>query len=210
MVQGYAQKDSESPDGRYSSRTSVGCGPFRMSAGRTDASSWPAADGTATGSVSGVIAPFFIRCDTDLRGASTEQRSSYCSKGLGLSGFTSAGRETGGSMLNISGLNRFYYIRNFTDMRCKHARILSVIREQLHREPSKSDVFIVLSKDRRTVRLFSYDECSCTFFEKKFTPEYQFMRIVTDKEGNEIAYHIDWRDVVLLLENPVVKTLIIR
>lgn len=113
-------------------------------------------------------------------------------------------------MLNISGLNRFYYIRNFTDMRCKHARILSVIREQLHREPSKSDVFIVLSKDRRTVRLFSYDECSCTFFEKKFTPEYQFMRIVTDKEGNEIAYHIDWRDVVLLLENPVIKTLRIR
>lgn len=113
-------------------------------------------------------------------------------------------------MLNISGLNRFYYIRNFTDMRCKHSRILSVIREQLHREPSKSDVFIVLSKDRRTVRLFSYDECSCTFFEKKFTPGYRFMRIVTDKEGNEIAYHIDWRDVVLLLENPVVKTLRIR
>lgn len=36
------------------------------------------------------------------------------------------------------------------------------------------------------------------------------MRIVTDKEGNEIAYHLDWRDVVLLLENPVIKTLRIR
>lgn len=180
MVQGYPQKDSESPDGRYSPRTCVGCGPFLMSAGRTGVSSWPAADGTTTGSVSGAIAPFFIRCDTDIRGASTEQRSSYCSKGLGLSGFTSAGRETGGSMLNISDLNRFYYIRNFTDMRCKHARILSVICEQLYREPSKSDVFIVLSKDRRTVRLFSYNECSCTFFEKKFTPEYLFMRIVEE------------------------------
>lgn len=30
----------------------------------------------------------------------------------------------------------FYYIRDFTGMRCKHSRILSVIREQLHREPS--------------------------------------------------------------------------
>lgn len=58
-------------------------------------------------------------------------------------------------MLDILGLNRFYYIRNFMDMRCKHARILSVIREQLYREPSKSDVFIVLSKDRRTVRPFT-------------------------------------------------------
>ena len=105
--------------------------------------------------------------DTDIRRTSTKQRSSHSSKGLGLPGFTPAGRETGGSMLNISGFNRFYYIRNFTDMRCKHARILSVIRKQLHREPSKRDVFIVLSKDRRTVRLFSYDEYSCTFFEIK-------------------------------------------
>lgn len=55
-------------------------------------------------------------------------------------------------------------------MRCKHARIFSVICEQLHREPSKSEMFIVLSKDRHTVRLFSYDECSCTFFKKDFQP----------------------------------------
>jgi len=71
-------------------------------------------------------------------------------------------------------------------------------------------VFIVLSKNCRITRLFSYDECSCTFFEKRFTPEYQFMRIVTVREGNEIAYHIDWRYVVLLLKSFVVKILIIR
>lgn len=41
-------------------------------------------------------------------------------------------------MLNVTGLNHFYYIRNFTDMRCKHPRVLSVIREQLRREPSSS------------------------------------------------------------------------
>ena len=180
MVQGYPQKNSESPDGWHTARIGAGCGTFRMYRGRKNSGTCP-----------GVPAPSFRRYDTDISGASTEQRASYCSKGLGLPGFTSAGRETGGSMLNISGLNRFYYIRNFSDMRCKHARILSVIREQLHREPSRNDVFIVLSKDRRTVRLFSYDEYSCTFFEKKFTPGYQFMRIVTDKEGNEIAYHID-------------------
>ncbi len=54
-------------------------------------------------------------------------------------------------------------------MRCKHACILLVIREQLHREPYKNEVFIILFKDRHTVRLFFYNECSCTFFEKKFT-----------------------------------------
>ena len=42
-------------------------------------------------------------------------------------------------MLNVTGLNRFYYLRNFTDMRCKHSRVLSIIREQLHREPDDGD-----------------------------------------------------------------------
>ena len=32
-------------------------------------------------------------------------------------------------MLNIKGMNKFYYIRNFTDMRCKYSRILALFRE---------------------------------------------------------------------------------
>lgn len=59
-------------------------------------------------------------------------------------------------MLNVTGLNRFYYLRDFTDMRCKHSRVLSIIREQLHGEPDDGDVFIVMSRDRRIVRLFIY------------------------------------------------------
>ena len=38
-------------------------------------------------------------------------------------------------MLSITGMNKFYYIKNFTDMRCKYNRILAVIRHQLGREP---------------------------------------------------------------------------
>lgn len=36
------------------------------------------------------------------------------------------------------------------------AVLLSIIREQLHREPDEGDVFIVMSRDRRIVRLFMY------------------------------------------------------
>ena len=43
-------------------------------------------------------------------------------------------------------------------MRCKHPRVLSVIREQLQREPSDGDVFIFMSRDRRIVRVFSFDK----------------------------------------------------
>ena len=33
-------------------------------------------------------------------------------------------------MLSVTGLNHFYYVRDFTDMRCKHSRVLSIIRER--------------------------------------------------------------------------------
>ena len=125
-----------------------------------------------------------------------------------LSRIEAPDRETGGPMLSVTGLNHFYYLRDFTDMRCKHSRVLSIIREQLHREPNDGDVFIVMSRDRRIVRLFAYDNRSYSLFEKKFVAGYQFMKV--EREGGERVYRIDWKDVVLLLENPIVNTLKIR
>lgn len=40
-------------------------------------------------------------------------------------------------MLNITGLNRFYYLCNFYDLRCKNSRVLSIIHQQLNREPEE-------------------------------------------------------------------------
>ena len=60
-------------------------------------------------------------------------------------------------MLSVTGLNQFYYLCDFTDMRCKHSRVLSIIREQLHREPNDGDVFIVMSRDRRICLLYTSD-----------------------------------------------------
>ena len=52
-------------------------------------------------------------------------------------------------MLSVTGLNHFYYLRDFTDMRCKHSRVLSIIREQLHREPNDGDVFMVIIEQKQ-------------------------------------------------------------
>ena len=60
-------------------------------------------------------------------------------------------------MLNIIGVNRFYYLRNFHDMKCKYDRVLSVIHQQMHCESEEDEVFIVMFKDRRKVWLFAYD-----------------------------------------------------
>ena len=66
-------------------------------------------------------------------------------------------------MLSVTGLNHFYYVRDFTDMRCK--RVLSIIRERLHREPCDGDVFIVMARNRRIVRMFSFDNHSYSLFK---------------------------------------------
>ena len=36
-------------------------------------------------------------------------------------------------MLSVIGPEKFYYLRNFHDLRCKYARVLSVIRQQMNR-----------------------------------------------------------------------------
>lgn len=91
-------------------------------------------------------------------------------------------------MLNISGVNRFYYIRNFTDMRCKYDRLLSIIHGQFHREPGSDEIFIIMSKDRRKVRLFNYRKRHACFFEKRFAPRYKFMKV--EKDGDDRFYYI--------------------
>lgn len=127
---------------------------------------------------------------------------------LKLRGFEKPGREAGGTMLNITGMSRFYYLRNFHDMRCKYERVLSVIHRQLNREPEEDEVFIVMSKDRRKVRLFTYDRRSFSLYEKRFAPGYKFMQVC--RQGEETVYSIQWRDVVVLLQNPVINSLNIR
>ena len=97
-------------------------------------------------------------------------------------------------MLNIIGLNRFFLVRDFHDMRCKYDK--------------DGDVFIVMSKDLRLVRLFSYDRRSYSMFERRFRPGYKFMQVTYN--GNESIYSINWQDVILLLESPVVKELKVK
>lgn len=106
-------------------------------------------------------------------------------------------------MLSIHGVNRFYYLRDFHDMRCKYERVLSIIHQQLNREPEEGDVFIVMSKDFWKVRLFSYDRRSYSLYEKRFTSNYRFMKIV--HEDDRRFYSIHWKDVVLSLEIHIVK-----
>lgn len=46
---------------------------------------------------------------------------------LDLPELEKADRETGGTMLNVTGMNRFYYPCNSHNMRCKYERVLSIV-----------------------------------------------------------------------------------
>ena len=111
-------------------------------------------------------------------------------------------------MLSVSGPEKFYYLRNFHDLRCKYARVLSVIRQQMNREPLAGEAYIMMSKDRHAVRMYSYDKRSCRLYEQRFDKDYTFMK-VSGTDGREV-FSISWDDVVVLLGSPVVKTLRIR
>lgn len=119
-----------------------------------------------------------------------EQWCAHQPKESKLRRFEKAGRETGGFMLNITGLNRFFFIRDFHDMRCKYEKVLSIIHQQLNREPEDGDVFIVMSKDLSLVRLFSYDRRSYSMFEKRFRSGYKFLHVTYS--GDEKIYSINW------------------
>lgn len=187
MVQRHAQADSGGYRGREASfgDTSLGFPPF------------PARS-----------PGFIIRPRPYMVGNSYDKWNAPVPEEPKLPGTGEVGREVGGVMLNVSGLNHFYYVRDFTDMRCKHGRVLSIIRERLHREPSDGDVFIVLSRDRRIVRMFTYDNRSYSLFEKRFVSGYRFMKV--ERKGDDRVYRIDRRDVVLLPENSIVKILNIK
>jgi len=141
MVQGYPQKNSRSSGGWCSPGSALGFRSVFSFSGKPgqEGHSFPARREQSPESVPrGACAS-----RTYIRGADLEQWSAYPPKRSGLSWSVPSDPKAGGAMLSVTGMNRFYYLRGFTDMRCKHSRVLSVIREQLHREPSDGDIYIV-------------------------------------------------------------------
>ena len=60
-----------------------------------------------------------LSCKNDDRHSYNKRNTDTATK-LNLPELEKSDRETGGTMLNVTGINRFYYLRNFHDMRCKY------------------------------------------------------------------------------------------
>ena len=98
-------------------------------------------------------------------------------------------------MLTISGLKKFYFVPDINDN--KH-----------HLQTNNGDVFIFMSKNQRTVKMVNFEKNAYYVHQKTFVNGYTFMKLkfVEDKP----VYSIDWKDLVAVLESPVIKQLTIK
>lgn len=109
-------------------------------------------------------------------------------------------------MLTISGLKNFYFVPEFTDMRCKAPRLLEIIHRRFGRDPYNGDVYLFMSKDRKKLRMIHFEDHAYYLHEKSFIDGYKYMRLEYDDDGRKV-YKIDWKDLVVLLQSPVIESL---
>mgnify|MGYP002522673750 CR=1 FL=1 len=111
-------------------------------------------------------------------------------------------------MLTISGLKKFYFVPDVNDMRCGAHRLLQIVKHKHHLTTHDGSVFIFMSKNRRTVKMVNFEENAYYVHLKTFTNGYTFMRLSFVDE--KPVYSIDWKDLVAVLESPMIKQLTIK
>lgn len=92
------------------------------------------------------------------------------------------------------------------DMRFKAETVFEHVKAKYGREPYDGDVFIYMSRDRRQVRMMHFENHAFYTQEKTFRKGYKFMKISRDESGRPV-YEMSWKDLVALLECPVVEVL---
>ena len=113
--------------------------------------------------------------------------------------------ETVGLMLSINSLRNFYYLPELHDMGCKAQRISEIILGRYHRDPMNCDVYMFMSKNQRKFRMDHYERNAYFLHEKNIIEGYKFMKIEY-KEGH-LVYQIDRKDLVSILETPVITSI---
>ena len=112
-------------------------------------------------------------------------------------------------MLTINGLHRFYFLPYFHDMRCKAQRISEIIRAKYNRDPLNGDVYVFMSKNYNKVKMVHYENHAYYLHEKSYTNGYSFMHVTYDDKDKPV-YRVDWKDLVAILETPIIKEIKIR
>ena len=73
-------------------------------------------------------------------------------------------------MLTISGLKKFYFVPDINDMRCGAQRLLQIVKHKHHLSTHNGNVFIFMSKNRRTVKMVNFEDNAYYVHQKTFAP----------------------------------------
>ncbi len=95
-------------------------------------------------------------------------------------------------------------------MRCGYSRLLQIVRQMTHHDPYNGDVFVFMSKDRRKVKMAHFESHAYYIHEKVYTGDYRFLLLETRDEDGVMSYRMDWKDLVAVLESPVLRRLRLR
>ena len=92
-----------------------------------------------------------------------------------------------------------------TGARLKGDTLKLEVYGRYHRDPLNGDVYMFMSKDQRKVRMIHYERNAYYLHEKSFIKGYRFMRI--ERKDDVTVYKIDWKDLVTILETPVITSI---
>lgn len=112
-------------------------------------------------------------------------------------------------MLSLESLKNFYFLPDLYDMRCSAQRVLETIRIVYGRQPYNGDVYVFMSKNRRRIKMVQFENQAFYIHEKIFKKGCKFMKLEIDGGGNPV-YSISWKDLVTLLESPVIVVMKVR
>ncbi len=112
-------------------------------------------------------------------------------------------------MLGLDTLKQLYFLPELHDMRCGANRILETVRIKYSRNPYSGDVFIYMSKNRRRIQLVHFENHAFYFHEKTYQKAFKFMKLEVDG-GGQLVYSIAYKDLVTLLECPVIDVMQVR
>lgn len=109
-------------------------------------------------------------------------------------------------MLGLQSHMNFYLCQGATDMRKGIATLAQLVRNNLHREPDEGDVFIFMSRNRRSIKILHHDTNGYVLYWKKLDRD-RFLLPVFSQETQR--YEITWEKLVILLEGTVRRELLI-
>lgn len=105
-------------------------------------------------------------------------------------------------MLSLSSGFNYYFCKEPVTLRYRFDGLRNYIRSQLRRDPTNGDVYVFLSKDFRSLRIYYFHHQGEILTEKRLNSDH-FVEPVFDEE--KCCYRIPWESFVYLVEGLVLS-----